>query len=204
MTDLDSVLAELTGRIRPMAKRSVVSLFWSCASALLPEFEAWAAHRNVTTASILNEALEAGYRYAVLEVEPVEARSLLQALERSTPAGDSPDHVSSTAAQDCWICADVAIRVLVDANYDAAPAIEYALEPVLVYATQELFGVSQVGSGEREAAQIREILGHPAVGLGIEFCRWATEFLSHRPSPTVEDLALLRSRAVALVPLPLK
>src|SRR5207249_3188730 len=100
------------------------------------------------------------------EADVSEAATLLAALERSTPPGDSPDAVSSTSAQDCWICADVCIRVLVDETYDAGPAIEYALEPVVSAATQDLYGVSQLGSSEDEDARVQAVLAHPTVSGG--------------------------------------
>jgi hypothetical protein len=125
---------------------------------------------------------------------------LLDALENSTPHGHSPDYYSPASAQDCWICADVCIRVLVDPGYDAGPAIEYALEPAVSRATQELFGVSQVGSGDQEEAQITAVMGHARVAEAIGFCRWAADFLGQRLSPTGDDLSLVGRNAAALTP----
>jgi hypothetical protein len=125
---------------------------------------------------------------------------LLASLEAAMPAGDSPDEVSATSAQDCWICADIGIRVLVDKGYNAAPAIEYALESILTAMSEELYGVSQVGTSEEEEAQIRMLLQHPKVAAAFEFVRWATDFLKGRAMPTDEDLALVSSRAAVLSP----
>jgi hypothetical protein len=200
MTLLDTELAELAARISTLPKRSLVALFWACSSALVPEFQAWAAHRGERTEPTLREALAAAQQFAVSGTEPASAESLLMALEASTPAGDSPDQVSSTAAQDCWICADITIRVLAEPHYDPGPAIEYALEPVLAAATEQLFGVSQLGASDEEDAQLRSVLRHPKAAAAIEFCRWATDFLRHRPAPTEADLSLVSSRASALAP----
>ena len=151
-------------------------LFWACAAVLLPEFRAWAAHRGERTEPILREALSAAHAFAVHGATPPP--DLLAALEASTPVGDSPDEVSSTTAQDCWICADIGIRVPLDPGYDAGPATEHALEPVLVAATEELFGVSQLGTSDEEEAQVAAVLQHPKVAAAVEFCRWVTDFLA--------------------------
>lgn len=92
------------------------------------------------------------------------------------------------------------MRVLVEPGYDAGLAIEYGLEPVMTMVTQELFGVSQVGSGDQEEAQIIAIMGHPRVAEAIRFCRWASDFLHKRPSPAEEDLAAVVRTAAALTP----
>lgn len=102
------------------------------------------------------------------------------------------------SAQDCWICADIGIRVLVDKNYKAGPAIEYALEPALSAASEELYGVSQLGTSDEEEEQIRVLLRHRKVAAALEFVRWATDYLQDRPEPAEEDLALVSSRATAL------
>lgn len=200
MIALDSVLIELGTRTRPLSTRALVGLFWACSSALLPEFRTWALHRGEPTEPILQDALTNAFDFAAFGINPPNTKQLLHALEARTPAGDSPDERSSTSAQDCWICADVALRVLDDRSYDAGPAIEYALEPILARASEGLFGVSQVGSGDSEEVQIQAVLEQPGVASAIEFLRWSSEFLAQRPSPTEEDLALVRARAIVLAP----
>src|SRR5262249_46346750 len=148
MTSLDAQLAELASKIESLSKRSLVGLFWACSNALLPTFLTWAKHRGEHTESLLRAALASAHEFAGRGAEPQAAADLLGSLEASTPAGDSPDGVSSTSAQDCWICADVCIRVLVDEGYKAGPAIEYALAPVLSTASEELYGVSQLGTSD--------------------------------------------------------
>jgi len=197
---LDAELAKLASKIEPLSKRSLVGLFWACANALLPDFQTWAAQRCEQTEPILREAMTAAYGFAVHGRPVSEAALLLAALEASTPAGDSPDETSSTSAQDCWICADIGVRVQVDQSYDAGPAIEYALEPVLSAASEELYGVSQIGASRGEEQQVRRLLQHSKVIAALEFCEWATEFLRDRPSPTEQDLALVSSRASKLAP----
>jgi hypothetical protein len=200
VTLLDDELDDLASKIRLLSMRSVVGLFWACSGALVPEFQAWAEHREEHTEPLLRTALAAAYEFAAHGTEVASKRSLLSALEGATPSGVSPDEVSSASAQDCWICADVSIRVLVDQGYDAGPAIEYALQPVISAASETLYGVSQLGASDQEQEQVRMLLQHPKVVGALKFCRWATEFLKGRPSPIEHDLALLSSRASALQP----
>lgn len=74
----------------------------------------------------------------VEESQPPHCGQLLHALELSTPPADPADYYRSASAQDCWISADVCLRVLVDPGYDAGPAIGYALEPVVATTTNDL------------------------------------------------------------------
>lgn len=200
MIALDRVLEGLESRVNALSREGQVALFAACCRALLPEFQSWSAHRGEATGPLLDAALQAAEEFAVSGREPSQAQQLLQALEEDTPPGESPDMVPSTFAQDCWICADVCIRVIVDSSYNAGSAIEYALEPMMTMATEHLFGVSQIGSGEREEAQCALIMSHPPVVAAIDFCRWATDYLSRAPRPIADDLALVRSRAIVLDP----
>lgn len=85
-------------------------------------------------------------------------------------------------------------------RYKAGPAIEYALEPVVSSVSSQLFGVSQVGSGEQEEDQIRVLLEHPVLAAATDFLRWAVSMLRERPLPTRDDLDLVRSRSSVLAP----
>jgi hypothetical protein len=198
LTRLDELLAELALRVGQLSKRSQVALFWSFASALQPEYRRWVTHSKDQHEPILLEALTVAHDFALSGIRVVTSTELLSDLEASVPAGESPDEISATAAQDCWICADVSIRVLADDNYNAAPAIEYAIEPMLQRATERIFGVSQVGSGEREREETEAILKDWYVSEAIEFLSWATDYLSTRSAPSHSDLELVRQRARVL------
>lgn len=67
-------------------------------------------------------------------------------------------------------------------------------------ATQELFGVSQVGSGGQEEDQIIAIMGHSRVAEAIRFSSWTADFMHRRPFPDEEDLAAVARAAGALTP----
>jgi hypothetical protein len=200
MTAYDATLDDLADRIRKLSTRAVVGLFWACSTALLPEAEAWAEHRGEQVDPALARGLAAARQFAAAGAQPPHSGQLLHALALSTPSSDSPDYYPSASAQDCWICADVCMRVLVDPGYDAGPAIEYALEPVVTTATQELLGVSQAGSGDQEEAQVKAVVAHPPVAEAIRFCRWASDYLRERPSPSEDDLAAVVTTAAALTP----
>lgn len=200
MTVYDAALNDLADRIRRLLERALVGLFWACSTALLPEARAWAEHWGEQVDPALQRGLAAAYQLAASGALPDDPAQLLHALENSGPPGQSPDYYSPASAQDCWTCADVCMRVLADPGYDAGPAIEYALDPVVSMATQELFGVSQVGGGDQEEAQIRAVMGHPRVAEAIRFCRWASDFLGERASPTADDLSRVERNAAVLTP----
>jgi hypothetical protein len=200
MTAYDTALNDLAARIRRLSARALAGLFWACSTALLPEAVAWAEHWGQQPGPALAEGLAAAYQFAAAGARPPGPRQLLRRLEASAPFGESPDYYSPGNAQDCWICAAVSIRVLADPGYDPGRAIQYALEPVMAMATQELFGVSQVGSGDQEEAQVIAIMSHPLAAGAIRFCQQASDFLRKRPSPAEDDLAELARTATALTP----
>jgi hypothetical protein len=203
LTMLDAFVEDMTTRIDRMSKRSVAALYWACSSALVPVYRKWAAYTGAEMEPILSAALTVGYQFVISGWEPADKRELLQALEVSAPPGDlsyKADKSLETAAQDCWICGDIAIRVLVDDCYSAGGAIEYSLEPVLQRATERLFGVLQVGSGPDEYRQIEAVMSEPDVSAATGFVRWAVNFLEDRPAPAVEDLVLIGQRATVLRP----
>jgi hypothetical protein len=200
MTAYDGVLDDLADRIRKLSARALAGLFWACSAALLPEAEAWAGHRGEPVDPALRRGLAAAYRFAASGARPAGAGQLLRALENTTPPGDFPNYYAPGNAQDCGICAGVCMRVLAEPGFDAGPVIEYAPEPVVNAATEELTGVSQVGSGDEEEAQVRAIMSHPRVARAAGFCRWAADFLGERPSPGADDLCLLGQNAAALTP----
>lgn len=201
MTAYDAALDDLADRIRKLSVRALVALFSACSTALLPEVEAWARHQGEQIDPSLLRGLAAARQLAASGAEPRDPGQLLEALENSTPFAQACVHGFNPGnAQDCWICADVCMRVLVDPGYDAGPAVHYALEPVMQAVTEELFGVSQVGGGDQEEAQVRAVVGHPRVSGALEFCLWASDFLYQRPSPTEDDLAAVERAAAALTP----
>src|ERR1700722_1157261 len=118
MTAYNTALDDLADRIRKLSTRALSGLFWACSTALLPEAAAWAEHWGAQADPALARGLAAAYQFAVTGAPPPDPRQVLQRLEASTPFGESRDYYSPGNAQDCWICADVSIRVLADPGYD--------------------------------------------------------------------------------------
>jgi len=198
MTRLDSVLADLAVRIRGMSIRGQAALFWACSEALVDAFLEWADRTGSDTAQVLRSGQLATYGFVTLGVESTDAIELLSEFEEKAPFGESIDMIPSTTAQDCWICADVGIRVWVSESYDPGPAIEFALEPILGTVTEELFGFTQVGSGPSEEMQIEAVLQDERIVRVLDFMNWATNRLGVEPDD--EALAELRERGRVLLP----
>jgi hypothetical protein len=197
----ERLIEDLAMRAGRLPKRSLVGLFWACGSGLLPAYRERIASLGVPAEPILEEVLAAAYVFAVSGREPVNGAGSLRAFEAATaPGGPVDDDGSEIAVQDCWICADVCIRLLVDSEYRPGLAVEYALEPVIQQASERLFGFSQVGEGPDEERQLEAILAESDVSLAVEFIMWATDFLAERPAPSEDDLEMVQQRAVVLAP----
>jgi hypothetical protein len=198
MTQLDSELGELARRIGRMSTRGKAALFWACSDALIDGCLAWLRHTHTNGEKLLRAAHVAAYAFAVGGETPIDAARLLTELEAATPSGEASDDVLSTLAQDCWICADVAVRVLVHQDYDPGPVIEYALEPLLGAVTEELFGVTQLASGTDENEKIKVVLRDQRVIRAFEFLTWATDYLGMEPD--IEALNAVQERAKVIAP----
>jgi hypothetical protein len=200
LTALDIFIDKASARINRLPERSLVGLFWACASALMPEYLNWAVAYGIPGGeAILRSALDSARSYSEFGLMPPDAAALLAELEQAVPADDMPGDGLVTFAQDCWICADVGIRTLVDSHYSAGAAIWYALEPILHRTSEDLFGVYQVGGGPGQNAKVEVILAQSRVSRAIDFVDWATEFLSEQTAPSSSDLDLVRERAGALI-----
>ena len=200
MTEYDLVLLELGEGIGKLTTRSKVGFFWASSAALLPAYSLWARHNVTSNEGLLQSILRASRDFAEGGTVPLKPEQLLRAFGSSTPPGEAIDEFSTATAQDCWICADICLRVIVDDTYEAGPAVEYALEPTMAYATEQLYGVSQLGSSDKEDQQTNALLRHPSVRSAIDYCRWATNVLwrqSPPPHPLMDEVA---KRAGALLP----
>lgn len=200
LTALDIFIDKASAQINRLPKRSLVGLYWACGSALMPEYIDWAvAYGILGGEAILRSALDSARSYSEFGLMPPDAATLLAELEQAVPADDMPGDGLVTVAQDCWICADVGIRILADSHYSAGSAIWYALEPVLHRTSEDLFGVYQVGGGPGQDTKVEAILAQPRVSRAIGFVNWATEFLSEQAAPCGSGLDLVQERARALI-----
>lgn len=200
MTDFDDLLADLAGDIDALPAPAVSVLFIGCCRALRPHYDRWADHRGTSAADVLDAALDAARAFATGGALDPAAPALLARVEEATPEGDSPDEYSSTFAQDCWICGDVALRTAIGQDGPAGYAIEYVLDPMVITATERLFGVSQLGSGPDEDAGVRAILAEPDVRAAVDACRAAIAHLAAHPAPGDDDLATVERQLVAISP----
>ena len=200
MTSYDRLLMALGERIDSLPKRSISALFLACAEALRPAFRDWAAHRGESTEPLLERAISSARSFAITGQPPADVHELLASVEEATPEGESWHGVPSTTAQDCWICAGIAIRVISDPEYRAGPGVEYALEPVMGRVTERLHGVSQLGSGPDESAQMEEVLRQPEIVEALGFFSWAVDFLGQAKALTDAEIAELTRRAAAIAP----
>lgn len=200
MTDFDDLLADLAGEIDRLSAPAGAALFVGCCQALRVHYDRWADHRGTSAAHVLDEALAAARTVATGGPLDAGAPALLARVEEATPEGDSPDSYSSTFAQDCWICGDVALRTAIGQDGPPGYAIEYALDPIVVTATERLFGVSQLGSGPEEDAGVRAILAEPEVQAAVEATRSAIAHMAAHPAPTDDDLANVIQQLTAISP----
>lgn len=200
MTALDQHLSQLAVQIDRLSERSASALFVACAKALRPRFTEWVERRGRDSYPLLERALSAASEFVVTGVAADDAAELVIEMEAATPEGDSPDSFSSTPAQDCWICADIAVRLMTQDDHSAGFSIEYALEPLLQAETERVHGVSQLGSGPHENQQMDEVLRQPRIVAALDFLTWAVGVLGERVGVTVDQFDELTSRARVLSP----
>ena len=196
------MLETLAAGLDRLPKRSQVAIFAACASALLHEADLWALLRGTTTAP-LHRALRVAGEFALIGTHPDAPglAALLEEVDEHLPHGESPDSVPATFAQDCWVCADSCIRIIVG-DFAPGPCIEYALEPLLQSISTRLFGVADVGSGAHEDERLRAILAADELRGAIAFLAWASDSLRPAPPGSADELARLYARASVLAPPP--
>jgi hypothetical protein len=186
MSPFEAVSYRLGQALRDLSRRAQVAVLLCASKVLMPEYLDWIVRSGTDDQSdLLREALEVVTRFAVGTAVP-HREGLMDSVEEATP-GDSSDVSGFTAAQDCWICADSALRVSVGA-FAVEDAAWYLLEPIFQSTSERLFGVSDVGSQTQAAAEV-EALEDPALASAIHGIEEAIALLMGRPSPDVGDLA---------------
>ena len=174
MTALDLQLEQLATLINGLSRRSQAAFFLSFSKAYT-ESANWRLRDDGEMRNLLLLAQDAAYAFCLGDVS-AERANALKSLDITLP--------SEMLAQSAWICADVALRVSVDATFESGMSVEYALEPFLGRVSEDLFGYWQVGSGDNEAAQVAEVMAHPVVLEGVAFCRWAIGVLASSAAPS--------------------
>ena len=141
------------------------AFFLAASLALLEHYERWSpvGDRNER---LLRGAHRAARGFATTgESKVEEIRALLALIEGEAPEGEGQHESSATAAQDCWICADISLQLAVG-RFSASDGIWYFLEPLYQDGTQRLFGVSDVGS-EYEQHGETAVLRDPTVAKAL-------------------------------------
>lgn len=152
MSAFDDVTARFSEQVAILQLRPQVALFAVAAEVLTPRYLDWVTAADSMVLSeirLLDRAVAEAKKFAASESSTV-SRGLLQALEAAVPA-DRSDADWFTAAQDCWICADTALRVSLG-EFAAEDSTWYLLEPVFQCTSERLFGYTDVGS-ELEALE---------------------------------------------------
>lgn len=163
------------------------ALFAAAAEALTPSYRRWCDASGTEPQSRLLSTVIATARNSP-PPSPAMARSLLSRIETVAPSGPS-DAADFTGAQDCWICADVSVRVFAD-SADASIFSWYLLEPLLQSVSVELFGVEDVGSELEDELETRLLLADRTV-QAIENLNESVDALIRSPQA---DIAALMSR----------
>ncbi|WBB52451.1 hypothetical protein [Verrucosispora sp. WMMD573] len=157
MSPFEVVADSFAGRVRRLSLRGKVALFGSAAYVLAPRYFDWCTAAGLSSdQALLDRALDYA-RQVALGNQVAGGRELLGSIEAVTPS-EPTDVTWFTAAQDCWVCIDTAIRAVVD-DFDAADSTWYLLEPMFQAVSERLYGVVDAGSqdqGESEAAALRD------------------------------------------------
>lgn len=133
------------------------AFFIAAAWALDPEWRRWSSASGVP---LVDDVFDAGVRAAtagVLHGAPVH-RGVLAAVERSTPF-ESADVGGFTAAQDCWICLDTALRGALG-EFDPADSAWYLLEPLFQRTSERSLGFSEASRLNRRRRRPRFSCSH--------------------------------------------
>lgn len=173
MSPFTEVSDRIAERIRLLDLRRQVALFGCAAEALAPGYTMWRmqAHEEVRDDTDLLEAAVQHARAFAIDGR-VPPTDLLDQIEAATPS-DPSDVPNFTTAQDCWICADTAVRAIAD-GYEPAESAWYLLEPSFQATSERLFGYADVGSAQQQAAEsqalgdvrLQEVLS--AIGAALD------------------------------------
>lgn len=110
MSPFESVSQRLAHVVTELSPRAQVALLACASKVLMPQYVEWCVRSGARNQSeLLCGALDTATRFATGTIG-APSQSLLDAVEATTPS-EPTDIPGFTAAQDCWISADSAIRV---------------------------------------------------------------------------------------------
>jgi len=203
VSSLDEILGDLSRGVNALSARAASAVFASSAGALLPAYRAWAgtddSDERRARLGALQRAIDVGFELAQTGQSQADLPKILRSLESITP------HLrlttpSATAAQDCVVCADLAIRLHVEDDFACGPVIEYALEPVLLSAMHRI-GPAGARGPDGDAMDVADaLLADPAVMGAVEFLWFAIMRLHTHAEPARSTIEEIRTRAAVLLP----
>jgi hypothetical protein len=151
----------------------------------MPRYLDWcAATGGSWNEPLLLETLVAAEGFALGSM-PAPSLSLVRRVEEATPS-EMTGIPWFTSAQDCWVCADSALRVSL-AQFNAEDAAWYLLEPMFQATSERLFGVTDVGSERQEEDEVRA-LADDRLAIAVSSVETAIRELSQVERLTPEDL----------------
>jgi len=199
MTAFDDLTTELATDLNKLDQAASVLFFAAVASVFLPSYRAWAEVSESQGGLLLEEALEAGRHYAFFGSVVENGNVILSQLEANTPdaSESAEDAALITIAQDCWICADIALRIPLE-GYLPGDGAWYVLEPVFQAVSRRLFGVDDVGSEDAELLE-PGVVSDLRLRQAVAACREAVSTLKASRHLTDRDAA-----RIARILLPLR
>lgn len=166
MSPFEEVNREISANAAGLTRRSQVLLLAAASRVLFPRYQEWhiEAGQPDSTLMLLVDSIAAAEHFATGVAGRPAIETLIADLEQDAPS-EPTDVASFTAAQDCWILADSAIRTI-SGRFTASDATWYMLEPMFQTTCQRLFGVSDVGSSQ-QAAMEQEALEDPMLEAAV-------------------------------------
>ncbi len=205
MSSLDDILGDLSRGVNALSARAASAVFASSAAALLPAYRAWAgaedSNERRARLGALQRAIDVGFELARTGHSQADLSRTLHLLESIAPDKRLATP-SAVAAQDCIVCADLAIRLHVEEGFDCGPVIEYALEPVLLSAMHRVATPDLRTTPGDGFAVADALLAEPAVMAAVGFLWFAIVSLSNHPSPSAATIDEIQTRAGVLLPSP--
>lgn len=181
MTPFDDLYNSLAAEVSASGPDHLSLVLLAAGRALRPLYDDWATQtQSINQSDLLDEA----QRVLTTGNQASSLRLLKERLEEQMPWGEAIRGVPSADAQTVWEAHWLAADAVLEPLEPAVRFVEPPLQPVLIAASERLFGVSDVGSGPHEAPMQRQILGEPDVVRAIE---WFRDALA-RPNATLSEL----------------
>ena len=170
----------------------------SCAERLMPLYQKFCVEQHWDHELQLREALSHAWN-ALREPSGVDhLEGAISRLEALVPHADDFDSPLITAAQDCAICTDLAVRWLLGRQALPSASPQYALEGIASAEAARRTGILSFGSTPDDEVAEKEILGLPAVQNELAYQRQDIEtLLATREIADVAEEMCLRARGNA-------